>query len=224
MLTHPVWCRPCMLRECPFDHQCMRGVAPSVPCSPRRAGRCEPARRVSGSRRHDDRRRRLSRRPRTRRLTTRGASKRSDAQPRRHRGGGGYQSVGDRARLFQRGRGRCRRIGGSTRVSRSAARAWTRITIVRIIRPGACADFARACDCRKPGRGMIERAARYGIDADAVVQWWATLAGRRPRSYRWVRAVSSYTPAPAPPGRRARRPASRRMRWSIIWRRPRRGF
>ena len=27
ILTHPVWCRPCMLRECPLDHQCMRGVA-----------------------------------------------------------------------------------------------------------------------------------------------------------------------------------------------------
>jgi heptosyltransferase-2 len=26
ILTHPVWCRPCMLRECPLDHQCMRGV------------------------------------------------------------------------------------------------------------------------------------------------------------------------------------------------------
>ena len=24
--THPVWCRPCMLRECPIDHRCMRGV------------------------------------------------------------------------------------------------------------------------------------------------------------------------------------------------------
>lgn len=26
VLTHPVWCRPCMLRECPLDHECMRGV------------------------------------------------------------------------------------------------------------------------------------------------------------------------------------------------------
>jgi heptosyltransferase-2 len=27
ILTHPVFCRPCMLRECPIDHRCMRGVA-----------------------------------------------------------------------------------------------------------------------------------------------------------------------------------------------------
>jgi heptosyltransferase II len=27
VVTHPVWCRPCMLRECPIDHRCMRGIA-----------------------------------------------------------------------------------------------------------------------------------------------------------------------------------------------------
>jgi heptosyltransferase-2 len=26
VLTHPVWCRPCMLRECPLAHGCMRGI------------------------------------------------------------------------------------------------------------------------------------------------------------------------------------------------------
>ncbi len=26
VITNPVWCRPCMLRECPLDHACMRGV------------------------------------------------------------------------------------------------------------------------------------------------------------------------------------------------------
>jgi heptosyltransferase-2 len=25
-LSHPVWCRPCMLRECPLDHGCMAGI------------------------------------------------------------------------------------------------------------------------------------------------------------------------------------------------------
>jgi heptosyltransferase II len=26
VLTHPVWCRPCLRRECPLDHRCMRGI------------------------------------------------------------------------------------------------------------------------------------------------------------------------------------------------------
>jgi heptosyltransferase-2 len=26
VLTHRVWCRPCMLRECPLTHACMRGI------------------------------------------------------------------------------------------------------------------------------------------------------------------------------------------------------
>ncbi len=28
ILTSGAWCRPCMLRECPFDHRCMTGVEP----------------------------------------------------------------------------------------------------------------------------------------------------------------------------------------------------
>ena len=28
LLINPVWCRPCMLRECPIDHRCMTGVEP----------------------------------------------------------------------------------------------------------------------------------------------------------------------------------------------------
>ena len=26
ILTHAIWCRPCMLRECPLDHRCVRGI------------------------------------------------------------------------------------------------------------------------------------------------------------------------------------------------------
>jgi heptosyltransferase II len=28
VLIHQVWCRPCMLRECPIDHRCMKGLSP----------------------------------------------------------------------------------------------------------------------------------------------------------------------------------------------------
>jgi heptosyltransferase-2 len=30
ILSNPVWCRPCMLRECPIDHRCMRDIAPET--------------------------------------------------------------------------------------------------------------------------------------------------------------------------------------------------
>src|SRR5581483_2160259 len=26
VITNPVWCRPCMLRECPLDHRCLRNI------------------------------------------------------------------------------------------------------------------------------------------------------------------------------------------------------
>jgi heptosyltransferase-2 len=29
IVTNPVWCRPCMLRECPIDHRCMSGIEPA---------------------------------------------------------------------------------------------------------------------------------------------------------------------------------------------------
>jgi heptosyltransferase-2 len=30
IVKHDVWCRPCMLRECPLDHRCMRGIQPGA--------------------------------------------------------------------------------------------------------------------------------------------------------------------------------------------------
>jgi heptosyltransferase-2 len=29
ILTHDTFCRPCMLRECPIDHRCMRRIEPA---------------------------------------------------------------------------------------------------------------------------------------------------------------------------------------------------
>lgn len=28
IVSYPVWCRPCLLRECPLDHRCMTGITP----------------------------------------------------------------------------------------------------------------------------------------------------------------------------------------------------
>jgi heptosyltransferase II len=30
VIAHDVWCRPCMLRECPLDHRCMRRIQPAA--------------------------------------------------------------------------------------------------------------------------------------------------------------------------------------------------
>jgi heptosyltransferase-2 len=39
ILINDVWCRPCMLRECPIDHRCMRGLpSDRVLASARRQG------------------------------------------------------------------------------------------------------------------------------------------------------------------------------------------
>ena len=69
---------PCMLRECPLDHRCMRGIDAVVRRAMRDACRrrtsCETGARVSRSRRHDHRGRRLSRSRRSRRVLSRGRS------------------------------------------------------------------------------------------------------------------------------------------------------
>jgi heptosyltransferase-2 len=51
VLTHQVWCRPCMLRECPIDHRCMTGITPDrVVATLEAAGRIGPARVHEGTR------------------------------------------------------------------------------------------------------------------------------------------------------------------------------
>ena len=58
---------------------------------------------------------------------------------------------------------------------------------------GRVAEFARACDCRKPGRGMIDRAARdLGLDparSFVVGDTWLDIGlGPRGRRARYPRA------------------------------------
>jgi heptosyltransferase II len=37
IMTHAVWCRPCMLRECPLDRRCMTGISPESVASAARS-------------------------------------------------------------------------------------------------------------------------------------------------------------------------------------------
>ena len=52
VLINPVWCRPCMLRECPIDHRCMKGLSPSRVLDAAAQGLSASRSRPSGTR-HD---------------------------------------------------------------------------------------------------------------------------------------------------------------------------
>ena len=67
LITESVFCRPCMLRDCPIDHRCMKRItvdrvfdAVSADLRSQERGHERKTRRVSRSRRHADPRRRLS--------------------------------------------------------------------------------------------------------------------------------------------------------------------
>ena len=76
------WCRPCMLRECPLDHRCMRGIGVDAACSPPRRQIArerlafEAVGGLSRPRRHAHRRGRLPRSRRARRALSVDASTR----------------------------------------------------------------------------------------------------------------------------------------------------
>ena len=153
VLTHPVWCRPCMLRECPLDHRCMRGIERrprSLDGGAQRA--CDAAVAVfldrDGTLIEDvgylDRLDQLAFFPWT-----------VDAIRALNRAGlpvvvitnqsgvaRGFFTEAFVDEVHRRSDAR-----GST----PAARASTRITIVRTIPTAAVAEYAQRCDCRKPG-------------------------------------------------------------------------
>jgi heptosyltransferase-2 len=47
VITAPVFCRPCMLRDCPIDHRCMKRIQPATVAAAARAALTEAARRPS---------------------------------------------------------------------------------------------------------------------------------------------------------------------------------
>ena len=149
-----------MLRECPLDHRCMRGVDVGGGAR-RRAKDAVTAGGLPRPRRHDDRRRRLPRRDRAASRSFRGRS-----TPIRALNRAGLAVVvvtnqsGDRARLLHRS---VRRGGAPPHrgaASRPAARASTRITIVRTIPTAASAVTRGRATAGSRRRGLIDRAAR----------------------------------------------------------------
>ena len=63
---------------------------------------------------------------------------------------------------------------------------------------GTVAEYARRCDCRKPGRGLVDRAVReLGVDPRRVVHRRRPLARRRRWRGRSARAASWCEPATA---------------------------
>ena len=192
VLTHPVWCRPCMLRECPLDSSLHDAASASTRCSTAaRGARCDRQPAVFLDRDgtiieevgYLDRARRIALYPWT--VDAIRALNRAGLAGRR-----GHEPVGRRARLLHRSG---RRRGASphrARCSRPAARASTRITIVRTIRTARCAAYASPCDCRKPGRGLVDRAvARARRRSGALVRRRRHVARRRRWRARSARAA-----------------------------------
>ena len=135
VLTHPVWCRPCMLRECPLDHRCLRGVGVSAVAGVGRGGRHETGR-LPRSRRHDHRGRRLPRCFEPDRALSVDGGCDSHAEPCRRGCRCRHQPVGRGARHVHRGVRR-RDARADRRAARGrAARASTPTTIVRTIPMG----------------------------------------------------------------------------------------
>ena len=162
ILTHPVWCRPCMLRECPLDHRCMRGIG-SRRSSRRLEAVCE-TRSLSRSRRNADRRRRLSRPPRSDGVVP--VDRRCDPRPQscRPRRRGHHEPVGDRERALH---GSVRRgdASPSQRPARGRRRAHRRVLLLSAPPDGGVEAYVAPCDCRKPASGMVDRAVR-DLDLD----------------------------------------------------------
>ena len=225
VLTHPVWCRPCMLRECPLDHRCMRGIDVDARASTRRqrrdACRTLGARRLPRPRRHAHRRSRLSRSRRARRAVSRGrvdairALNRAGLRGRRR-----HESVGRGARLLHRGGRRRRASRTSRRCSPRAARASTRITIVRTIRTARSPSYAQRLRLPQAGaragrpRGRassasIRRARSSSATAGSTSRWRA----RSARRASWCAPATAPSEERKPPadvdGRRGRRQSDR---------------
>ena len=195
VLVHQVFCRPCMLRDCPIDHRCMKGspsirVFDAVDAADRPSCRAEPSdeaapcssiatARCIEEAGYLDRLDRLVFFPfsvdAVRLLNRAGFAVVVDHEPVRHRPGHVSRSV--------------RRRGASASSPsgwRPAARTSTASTTARIIRRPTIEQYRQDCDCRKPAPGMLRAAAGISISICRARSWSATTghdvqAGQRRR-------------------------------------------
>ena len=160
-----VWCRPCMLRECPLDHRCMRGIdadAAVAGGATRDRERYEPtsAGCLPRSRRHAHRGSRLSGSagacralPVDRRRDPRAESRRSSASS------WSPISRASRADFFDEAGRRTRCIAHIADLLAAGGAHIDAYYYCPHHPDGTVPEFARACDCRKPARGLVDRAA-----------------------------------------------------------------
>ena len=215
-----------MLRECPLDHRCMRGIGVGAVLDAARQDAVTSRRAVfldrDGTLIEDvgylDR-------ARARRALSVDHRRDPRAEPRRPPVVVVTNQSGI-ARGFSPRRSSTRCTATSPRCSPPAARASTRITIVRTIRTARSTAYARRCDCRKPGRGLVDRAAReLGIDparSFVVGDKWLDVAlgarGRRARragAHRLRRAGGSSGRPTARPPTRSSTTGRRRSSWIL---------
>ena len=161
VITHDVWCRPCLLRECPLTQRCMHGIGVARSRRPgsNRLMDYVPAAFLDRDGTIIEEVGYLDR-PERVELFPWSGGRDSRAEPGRRARGSGVEPVGRCPRVLRRGDRRpgARQVGGTAALP--AGRTSTRITIVRTIPTARSPAYARACDCRKPARGLVDRAVR----------------------------------------------------------------
>ncbi len=213
-----------MLRECPLTHRCMRGITVGRRAAAQTEERTVTRRAVFLDRDgtlieevgYLDRPDRVALYPWSDRRDPR-------AQPRRHPRGHGDQPVGRRARLLHRGGGRARCTATSPTLLAAGGAHIDAYYYCPHHPDGSVAEYARACDCRKPGRALVDRAVReLGVDpaqSFAVGDRWVDVALARTVGARGVLVRTGYGAGEETRPRRGSRPT----RWWTTWSKRRAG-
>ena len=200
VLTHDVWCRPCMLRECPIDHRCMRIGVDAVLAEARRP--VDAIRRGSGQARAVflDRDGTLIEEVgylahRARRPVSVEHRRGPPAQSRGTARRDGHEPVRRGPRILQRSV--VEEVHHHIADLLEAGGAHIDAYYYCPHHPdGKVREYTQACDCRKPGRGLVDRAVReLGVDPSAsfvVGDRWLDVALARAVGGRGVLVRTGY--------------------------------